>query len=203
MFSNKIRYGLWSLVLGGFAMAVAMPPLPPSRQQRKTTDPPVASKGQFGQDLFLAIDHRDLAGVQALIRKGADPNSRNGLEMTPLYLAAASHQPEVMQALLDAGAQPDAPSAYGTPLTFAAITANSQGAAMLFAKNVKIDSPRGDGDTALMMAALAGDPDSSVSSSSERPMLTPRTSAILPRSPLLRGPATLPRARCSSKPEPP
>src|SRR5579862_357720 len=81
-----------------------------AQQPRKSTDPPVAARGKMGQDLFLAIDHRDLAGVQALIQKGADPNSKNGLEFTPLYIAAASHQPDVMHALINAGAKVDADS---------------------------------------------------------------------------------------------
>src|SRR5437867_4152276 len=74
------------------------------KASRKTTDPPVRAEGKLGQDLFLAIDHRDLPGVQSLLKRGADPNSRNGLEFVPLYIAAASHQNDVVKALLSAGA---------------------------------------------------------------------------------------------------
>jgi len=126
---------------------------------RRTTDPPVPAQGKLGQDLFLAIDHRDLAGVQALIKRGADTNARNGLEFTPLDVAAASHQPDVMKALLGAGAKPDAESPYGTALTFAAITGHAEGANLLFAKGVNVNTARVDGITVLMMAANAGNPE--------------------------------------------
>jgi ankyrin repeat protein len=65
-------------------------------QTRKTTDPPAPAQGKYGQDLFLAVDHRDLAKLKSLLKHGADPNSRNGLGFTPLYMASASHQPDAM-----------------------------------------------------------------------------------------------------------
>src|SRR4051812_49326105 len=74
-------------------------------QTRRSTDPPMPPRGKLGQDLFLAIDHRDAAGVQALLDKGADPNSTNGLGFVPLYIAAASHQDDVVHALIKAGAK--------------------------------------------------------------------------------------------------
>jgi len=114
--------------------------------------------GKLGQDLFLAIDHRDNSGVTALIKKGADANSRNGLEMTPLDIAAASHQADVMQLLLDAGAKTDAESPYGTPLTFAAITGNYEGAKLLLDRGANVNTARVDGKTVLMMASTAGNP---------------------------------------------
>src|SRR5690349_14401517 len=133
------RVVFWTAMLGSLAVAVAVP-AGRLGQTRKTTDPPVASHGKLGQDLFFAIGRRDLAGVQALIKKGADPNSRNGLEFTPLYMAAASHQQDVMTALIDAGAKPDAASAYGTALLFAAATANKEGADILFSKGVNVNA---------------------------------------------------------------
>src|SRR5437016_9407840 len=87
---------------------------------RSSTEAPVPSRGKLGQDLFLAVAHRDLAGVKALLKRGADPNARNGLEFAPLYIAAASGQPEVMAALLQAGAKLQASSPYGTALSVAA-----------------------------------------------------------------------------------
>lgn len=116
------------------------------------------AKGKFGQDLFLAIDHRNLAEVQELIKKGADPNSRNGLEFTPLYIAAASHQPQAMKALIDAGAKIDAESPYGSPLSFAAASAHVAGAEMLIGKGADVNLARVDGIHPLMMAAYSGAP---------------------------------------------
>ncbi len=129
-----------------------------NQQSRTSTDPPIANEGKLGQDLFLAIDHRDLSEVKALIKRGADVNARNGLQFVPLYIAAASYQPDVMTALLEAGADAEAGSVYGTPLTFASITGNLQGAKILLDRGVAVNNQRTDGKTALMMASFAGNP---------------------------------------------
>jgi ankyrin repeat protein len=153
---NRARVATLLFALGGLAIAATTPFGP--FQGRKTTDPPGASRGKMGQDLFLAIDHRDLSGMQALLKKGADTNSRNGLDFTPLYIAAASHQFDAMKALVEAGADVDARSPYGSPLTFAAITGNAEGAELLLAKGADVNVSRGDGTSPLMMAAFAGNP---------------------------------------------
>ncbi|MEI8281658.1 MAG: ankyrin repeat domain-containing protein [Armatimonadota bacterium] len=128
------------------------------KRGRKSTEAPIAGHGKLGQDIFLAIDHRDLAGVQALLKKGGDPNSRNGLEFTPLYIASASYQMDVMGELLKAGADADAESNYGTPLMFAAATGNIAGANILFSKGVNVNAVRNDGMSVLMMASYSGNP---------------------------------------------
>lgn len=166
MFVSKMRFVLLSILMGGFTAAgspscSADPP--PSKGNlaqsgRKTTEAPVPARGKLGQDLFLAIDHHDFAGVQSLLKQGADPNARNGLEFTPLYIAAATHQTDVMKALLSAGAKTDPGSPYGSALTFAAMTANGEGAKLLLSHDAKINALRADGGTILMMAANAGDP---------------------------------------------
>lgn len=141
------------------AIAAASPVLQgPQREHRRSTDPPIPARGKLGQELFLAIDHRDTEAVKSLLARGADPNSRNGLEFTPLYVAAASHQPEVMEALIAAKADIDAESTYGTALTFAAMGAHAEGAHMLLAKGANPNAARGDGTTVLMMASYSGHP---------------------------------------------
>lgn len=157
---NKTRKGAAVLlaVLGG-SLVVGASPAGQQPQGRKSTDPPMASRGKMAQELFLAIDHRDTATVKALLKQGADPNSRNGLTFTPLYLASASHQPEVMNALLEAGADPNADSTYGTPLTFAAVGGNALGAKVLMGKGVDVNVTRFDGMTVLMMASSTGAPE--------------------------------------------
>lgn len=171
MRSRNVRFILWTLLAGSLAVATASAwssaAKPASshgssgqeKSARKTTDPPVAARGKLGQDLFLAIDHRDLAGVQSLLKQGADPNARNGLEFTPLYIAAASHQKDVMEALLRAGAKPDATSPYGTALTFAALGGNIEGANLLLSRGVNVNPWRADGITVLMLASRAGAPE--------------------------------------------
>lgn len=151
------------MLIGGLAAITAsswsLAGAPSGRHQgRKSTDPPVAARGKLGQDLFLAIDHRDYSAVESLIKKGADPNSKNGLEFTPLYIAAASHQTNVMEALIKAGAKADETSTYGTALTFAAGTANAEGVKLLLSLGVNVDYARTDGITPLMMACNSGSP---------------------------------------------
>lgn len=147
--------------LGGAAVlaavaALALVQAPP--QHRKTTDPPQMASGKLGQDLFLALDHRDVESLKAFLAKGANPDSRNPLEFTPLYIAAASHQLDAMQALIDAKASIDAESPYGTPLTFAALGGHAEGAHLLLTKGANPKTARADGTTVLMMAAYSGHP---------------------------------------------
>lgn len=149
----KLTGLVWLTLASGFVVAVSQ-----TGQGRRSTDPPTMATGKLGQDLFLAIDHRDNSGVMELIKKGADANSRNGLGMTPLDIAAASHQPDVMKSLLGAGAKTDADSPYGTPLTFAAITGNYEGAKLLLDRGADVNTARVDGKTVLMMASTSGNP---------------------------------------------
>lgn len=125
---------------------------------RRSNEAPVPARGKLGQDLFLAINHRNVEEVRTLLNKGADPNSLNGLEIRPLFLAAASYQMDVMQELLKAGAVPDASSTYGTPLLFAASSGNLAGASMLMERGANPNTIRSDGISVLMMAAYAGNP---------------------------------------------
>lgn len=128
------------------------------QQHRRTTDPPIPAKGKLGQELFLAIDHRNQQEIEGLLKQGADANARNGLEFTPLYVAAASHQPEAMKALIAASAAVDADSPYGTALTFASATGHTEGVKMLLERGADVNVARVDGLTPLMMAANAGNP---------------------------------------------
>jgi ankyrin repeat protein len=168
MYSQKVRVVLWTILAGTCTAAMVLsyshadPPASSSARggqeklSRKSTDPPTAARGNLGQELFLAVGHRDAAGVQALIKKGADVNARNGLDFTPLDIAAASHQPDVMEILLQAGAKLDAASPYGTALTFAAQSGNIPGMQLLLARGANINPRRTDGITVLMMASRAG-----------------------------------------------
>lgn len=149
--------GVTSVAIG--VVGVPQQSTSPEKSQRKTTDPPMLSRGKLGQDLFLAIDHRDLAEVKSLLSKGADPNSRNGLDFVPLYIASASHQLDVMKALISANAKADAESPYGTALTLASATGHTEGVSLLISKGANVNHVRVDGITPLMMAANAGRPD--------------------------------------------
>src|SRR5437868_6371333 len=157
-FSGRARLFSWFILIGGlatfgFAMTSEL-----QGSGRRSNEPPVPARGKLGQDLFIAIDHRDTNAVRELLKQGADPNSLNGLEFRPLYIAAASYQMDVMLALLEAGANPDAKSTYGTPLSFAAISGNVVGAKMLLEKGANPNTIRSDGISVLMAASKAGNP---------------------------------------------
>ncbi|MEZ0325180.1 MAG: ankyrin repeat domain-containing protein [Fimbriimonas sp.] len=154
-----MSFCLWALAVFGVAVAAAASVEQGQVGKRKTTDPPVRAEGRLGQELFLAIDHRDLKQVQDLLKKGADAKARNGLEFTPLHIAAGSHQQEVVEALLAAGAEADAESPYGTPLTFSALTGNARAAKTLMARGANVNAERVDGITVVMMASYSGNPE--------------------------------------------
>ncbi len=57
--------------------------------------------------LHLATLRGDVATMEELIRRGANLNARNGLELTPLHLAIEHQMAGAVKALLDAKAQVD------------------------------------------------------------------------------------------------
>lgn len=138
------------LGVGGLARAAQEPPAgapggTPSPQQLMMPD------------VFLAAIRNDVPALKDLLAKGADPNCRNFLQLTPLMLAAVIGHQEMTQALLANGADVNAQSIYGTPLTFAAMTGRGEVAKLLLAKGADPNPGRGDGITVLMLAARAGD----------------------------------------------
>ncbi len=162
-FRGTARANWCACLTGGFAITgLALATLPSFRpiqdqspETRKSTQNPVRPTGKLGQDIFLAIDHRDVTALQALLKAGGDPNSRNGLGFAPLYIAAASHQPDAVDALLKAGAKPDLASTYGTPLMFACATNNVPDAMRFLSLGANPKYQRTDGLSPLMEAAHA------------------------------------------------
>lgn len=165
MESHRIRLVLGLAGACIFAAALAAPGAPQGPGQggppttRTSLDPPLMSKGNLIQELFLALDHHDLKEVQALLKKGADPNGSNGLGFAPLDIAAASHQLDAMKALIAAGAKVDAASTYGTALMFAASTYHVEGARLLLSLGADPGYDRTDNITILIMAAHVGSPE--------------------------------------------
>src|SRR5262249_41024641 len=137
---GRIRASALALAFGAIGVsALAVVPLARQEHQRKSTEAPVGNTGKLCSELFTAVTRFDAKGVNDLLAQGADPNSRNGLGFTPLYIAAASHQSNVVDALLKAGAKFDAESTYGTPLTFACISANVPDAMKFLGMGAKAD----------------------------------------------------------------
>lgn len=108
-------------------------------------------------DLFQAGARGDVAAVKAILARGADPNCRNFLSMTPLMLAAGAGQQGVVDTLLASGAQLDAESPYGTALTFAAMSNQGAVARALLAKGANPNPSRGDHLTIVTLASVNGD----------------------------------------------
>jgi len=160
---GRVRPSVCAAITGGIAVAgiaagsiASFAPHALWQSQRKTTEPPVMSRGKMCNELFEAISRGDAKGVDDLLSKGADPNSRNGLEFTPLFIAAASHQSNVVDSLLKAGAKFDATSNYGTPLTFACISGNVPDAMRFLQMGANPDFLRNDGISPLAMASNVG-----------------------------------------------
>src|SRR4051812_42727119 len=66
--------------------------------------------------LHRAVQANDLAGVQRLIRAGADVATANRYNVTPLSLAAGNGNAAITVALLAAGADANSTSGEGEPV---------------------------------------------------------------------------------------
>jgi hypothetical protein len=55
--------------------------------------------------LMVAVMEGHLDEVVALLQRGADPNATDAAGMTPLQVARAKHQPEIIDALIQGGAR--------------------------------------------------------------------------------------------------
>src|SRR5438128_747211 len=78
-----------------------------------------SQRPDLGPDLFMAAGKNDLAKVEALLKRGADPNARNFLSFTPLIFTAMCGHEAIAKTLLAHGAELEAKSPFGTALTFA------------------------------------------------------------------------------------
>lgn len=72
---------------------------------------------QIPEDLLTALRAGDLAGVDAALANGANPNSRytEGLEATALMMAASNADPALVDRLLAAGAEVNTRDSVGDP----------------------------------------------------------------------------------------
>ena len=89
----------------------------------QSTDPPPRRKITSGPDanLFHAVFKGDLTGVKSAIKMGANVNARQyGMasamfmsDATPLYTAVLYNHIEILRCLLEHGADPTIPNAFG------------------------------------------------------------------------------------------
>ncbi len=116
------------------------------------------AEGAAAQEILTAADQGDLARVRALLAE--DPariSIRDEAGYTPLHKAAYSGHGEVAQALLAAGADPNAASGSGsTPLHGAAFGGHLEAARVLLENGAQIEAANRYGYTPLLGACAGG-----------------------------------------------
>jgi ankyrin repeat protein len=107
-----------------------------------------------GEPLFDAVKSGDTRGVERLLASGADVDSRDRDQATPLITAALNDQPAVAELLLSKGADVMARNAGGfTPLHAAAYSGSVEIAGLLLSKGAVLeDAANKAGVTPLMVA---------------------------------------------------
>jgi ankyrin repeat protein len=124
---------------------------------------PLIARGN--QELYDAIDQRDLNRVILLLRQGADPNStsrglqffnprdssrRRRFDVPPLIRAIQLDSPEIVAALLDKGADANARDSAGTPaLMLAAQKGHTALVKLILGGGADIHATDRDGNTVL------------------------------------------------------
>src|SRR5262245_11657538 len=130
--------------------------------------------------LHLAVRSNDLAGVQRLLRTGANPSAANRYGITPLSLAAENANPEMVAVLLKAGADAKATLPGGQTLLMTAARTGSAEAVKLFLDNGGDVNAResANGETALMWAAAENHPEAAKALISRGADLNARSTAL-------------------------
>lgn len=110
--------------------------------------------------LHWAVHAQDLSQVVALLKGGADPNSRNDYGATPMTVAAEHGDFPIMRALVRAGGDIESANAEGQTLLMAvARTGRTDTAKLLLDKGANVDArEHWGGQTALMWAAAQRQP---------------------------------------------
>ncbi|HEY3282350.1 MAG TPA: ankyrin repeat domain-containing protein [Armatimonadota bacterium] len=114
------------------------------------------NKALMGADLFIAIREHDHAAVQSLLGRGADPNLRNWLGITPLMWSALKGDLAACKSLVARRADIQAGSPFGNALTVASVSGSQDVALWLLSRGARVDAERSDRMTALMAASSSG-----------------------------------------------
>ena len=104
--------------------------------------------------LIEAARRNDLGKVQGLLKAGANANAQGDLGWRPLIHAARIGNVEMVRALLDSHADPDASGGGYRPLGAAIVGGHTRIAKLLLRAGASVDLKGGDGNTPLIEAAL-------------------------------------------------
>lgn len=120
-------------------------------------------KKRLLKELHQAAGDNDLKKLLALIKKGADIDSRNPYGGTALMIAGKRGFSNIVKALLENGANPNAvmsppkdPNQTYTALHSAAQESNNEIVDLLIRAGAKVNAATGYGETPLISAALYG-----------------------------------------------
>ena len=105
--------------------------------------------------LHWAAEHGQTGTLQHLINQGVNLNLTNGSFCTALFLATIFRRFDIVELLLDAGADPFAPVRGGSPLHYAAGTGDTTMVNRLLAKGVDASGRDKTGGTAVHSAVRA------------------------------------------------
>ena len=110
--------------------------------------------------LHWAVHEQDLSKVVALLKQGANPDSRNDYGATPMTVAAEHGNFPIMKALVRAGGDIESANSEGETLLMAvARTGRADTARLLLDKGAKVNAKENwGGQTALMWAAAQQQP---------------------------------------------
>lgn len=119
---------------------------------------PNAARPTGETPLMMAARSGSLKAVKLLLDSGASVNTKDARrEQTPLMWAVAEHHVDVVQELLQHGADVKARSKGGyTPLLFAAQQGDQEVARVLLAAGADINETASDGSSVLLVATMSG-----------------------------------------------
>lgn len=119
---------------------------------------PAVSRAQAGppETLAEAASRGDLAGAQALIKAGADPNAKDSYDYTPMMWAIRRGNLSMAQLLFSANAKLPAPSPSFAPMALAAQSGNAGLVSFLAGQGLDPNAKTSLGKTAMSFAAASG-----------------------------------------------
>jgi ankyrin repeat protein len=109
---------------------------------------------KHGKELLKAVEARQVAEVNRLLRDGANVQVRDKEGHTALSIAAYYNSTEIAEALLKRGADPNARGYDGlTPLMRAAKNGNTEAVRLLLSHGANANAQGMNGETALKLAS--------------------------------------------------